>query len=223
MRHRKAGHKLGRTSTHRTATLRNMAAGLFEHGQITTTLPKARALQPFAEKIITMAKRGDLHSRRLVIQKMGGDRPAFTWLALPPSPTPSEQKGHDAQVERAEMYFSKLPDESDVKRNRYGELVKSPKLIKHIFEQVAPRYADRPGGYTRIVKLGSNRLGDGGDLCVVQLVGEEEGPEIGGRLSTRRRRADKRAAYAAQAKKGFASGSAAPAAATEEQDASESE
>ena len=64
MRHRKAGYKLNRTSSHRQAMLRNMAASLFEHGQITTTVPKAKALQPFVEKIVTTAKRGDLAARR---------------------------------------------------------------------------------------------------------------------------------------------------------------
>ncbi|MHC4975711.1 MAG: 50S ribosomal protein L17, partial [Planctomycetota bacterium] len=70
MRHRKTTPKLGRTTAHRKSTLRNLAAGLFEHGQITTTIPKAKALRPYAEKLITLAKRGDLHSRRLVIARL---------------------------------------------------------------------------------------------------------------------------------------------------------
>ncbi len=209
MRHRKAGHKLGRTRTHRTATLRNLAAGLFEHGQITTTLPRAKAAQPFVEKIITLAKRGDLHARRQVVSRMGGDRTAFEWLLLPSDPTESERQGHEKRVDRASEYFS-LPDESEVRRDRYGELKNAPKLIKHIFEEVAPRYADRAGGYTRIVRLGTHRKGDGGDLCVLQLVGEEEGPEIRGRLSTRRRTADKRAAFAATLRKAGESSSNKP-------------
>ncbi|MCB9837926.1 MAG: 50S ribosomal protein L17 [Phycisphaeraceae bacterium] len=172
MRHRRAGHKLGRTSTHRTATLRNLAAGLIEHGQITTTVHKAKAVQPFVEKLITLAKRGDLHSRRLVIARL-----------------------RDRVM---------TGDESAVERNRYGELRKGPKLIKHLFEEVAPRFADRPGGYTRIVKLGKKRIGDKAELCVLQLCGDEDGPEIGGRLSHRRRIADKRTAYAAKLRKGFA-------------------
>ena len=205
MRHRKAGYKLGRTTAHRTATLRNLAAGLFEHGQITTTVPRAKALQPFVERLITLAKRGDLHSRRLILSRMGGDRHAFTWVALPPQATEGERKGHEAQMARAQIYFQNIPDESAVKRNRYGELKRGPKLLKHIMEEVGPRYSDRAGGYTRIVKLGKCRKGDGGDLCVIQLVGEEEGPEIGGRPSQRRRIADKRTAYAAKLRKGFAS------------------
>ena len=67
MRHRRAGYRLGRTTAHRTSTLRHIAYGLFEHGQVVTTLPKAKAVQPMVEKIITLAKQGDVHARRLVI------------------------------------------------------------------------------------------------------------------------------------------------------------
>ena len=200
MRHRKAGYKLNRTTAHRRAMLRNLAAGLFEHGQITTTIPKAKAVQPFVEKIITKAKRGDLHARRQVIAAFGGDRWAFDWLYLPKNPTDQERDKVEQHRERTEGYFD-LPDSSEVERNRYGKLRKAPRLVKHIFENVAPRFADRPGGYTRIIKVGYNRLGDAAELCVLQFVGNEEGPEIGGRVSTRRRIADKRTAYAAKLRK----------------------
>ena len=200
MRHRKAGYKLNRTTAHRRAMLRNLAAGLFEHGQITTTIPKAKAVQPFVEKIITKAKRGDLHARRQVIAAFGGDRKAFDWLYLPKNPTDQERDKVEEHRERTEGFFD-LPDSSEVERNRYGKLRKAPRLVKHIFENVAPRFADRPGGYTRIIKLGYNRLGDAAELCVLQMVGNEEGPEIGGRVSTRRRIADKRTAYAAKLRK----------------------
>jgi len=170
MRHNKAGFKLGRTTSHRKATLRNLAAGLIEHGQITTTVPKAKAVQPYVEKLVTLAKRGDLHARRTVISRLG-DR---------------------IMADNEEM----------VERNRYGDLKKGPKLVRHLFEDVAPRFADRPGGYTRIVMLGKRRVGDAAELCVIQFVGEEEGPEIGGRLSGRRRQADRRTAYAAKLRKG---------------------
>lgn len=215
MRHRKAGYKLNRTTAHRRAMLRNLAAGLFEHGQITTTIPKAKAVQPFVEKIITKAKRGDLHARRQVIAAFGGDRWAFDWLYLPKNPTDQERDKVEQHRERTEGYFD-LPDSSEVERNRYGKLRKAPRLVKHIFENVAPRFADRPGGYTRIIKLGYNRLGDAAGVCVIQFVGNEDGPEIGGNLSTRRRIADKRTAYAAQLRK-----NAAPAAVAEEAPAEE--
>lgn len=200
MRHRKGGYKLGRTTAHRLSTLRNLAAGLFEHGQITTTVPRAKAVQPFVEKIITLAKRGDLHSRRMVIAKLGGDRRGFEWLYLPKNASDAE-KDHVEKLREFSSQFFSMPESDTVERNRYGELRKAPKIVKHIFDNVAPRYQDRAGGYTRIVKLGRVRLGDAGELCVLQLVGNEQGPEIGGKPSTRRRTADKRTAFAAKARK----------------------
>jgi large subunit ribosomal protein L17 len=206
MRHRRAGYRLGRTTAHRASTLRNLAMGLFQHGQITTTIPKAKALQPFVEKIVTDAKEGTLAARRRVISKLGGDKLAFDWLYLPKGATDGEKEAVGKLRDRAEKFFS-IPDGDKVERNRYGELRKAPKLVKHIFDNVAPRFKDRAGGYTRIVKLGKARIGDGGELCVIQFVGAEDGPEIGGQPSTRRRQADKRTAYAAKVRK-----AAAPAA-----------
>ncbi len=215
MRHRRAGYRLGRTTAHRASTLRHLAAGLFEHGQIVTTIPRAKAVQPLVEKIVTLAKRGDLHARRLVISRLGGDRTGFSWLYLPKGAADAEKDQVNRLREQAGQFFD-LPDSSAVERNRYGELRKAPRLVKHIFDHVAPRFRDRPGGYTRIIKLGRHRLGDGGELCVLQLVGAEEGPEIGGKPSTRRRKADRRTAYAAKLRKEKAAepagtGSASPA------------
>ncbi|MEO1130556.1 MAG: 50S ribosomal protein L17 [Planctomycetota bacterium] len=195
MRHRKAGYKLGRTTAHRTATLRNLAASLFEHGQITTTVQKAKAVQPFIEKIVTLAKRGDIHARRLVTAKLGRDRRGFDWLYLAHDASDKERQIVENQAEMARQFFD-IPDSDQVERNRYGEIRKAPKLVKHIFENVAPRYADREGGYTRIIRLGMHRIGDAAEICVLQFVGAEDGPEIGGNPSQRRRTADKRTAYA---------------------------
>ena len=108
-----------------------------------------------------------------------------------------------ACADRAAKFFD-VPDGAQVERNRYGELRKAPKLVKHIFENIAPRFKDRAGGYTRIVKLGKARIGDGGELCLIQFVGAEDGPEIGGRPSTRRRQADRRTAFAAKVRKAIA-------------------
>lgn len=218
MRHRKAGFKLGRTRSHRTAMLRNMAASLFEHGQITTTIPKAKALRPFIEKIVTKAKKGDLHSRRQVISMLGADRNGFDWSHVPANATEDEKASVEALRERAQQYFD-IPSADQIERNRYGEIRKSPKLVRHIFENVAPRFEDRTGGYTRIIKLGVNRLGDGTELCLIQFCGAEEGPEIGGQPSGRRRQADKRTAYWAKIRKGMAQ----PAVAAAEAPAAESE
>jgi len=201
MRHRRAGYRLNRKTAHRTAMLRNIAAGLFEHGQITTTIPKAKAVQPFVEKIITLAKRGDLAARRRVIALLGGDRRGFDWLYLPKDASDGEKEQVERLKERASGFFD-VPDSAQVERNRYGELRKAPKLVRHIFENVAPQFSDRPGGYTRVVKLGRRRIGDATELCVIQFVGNEEGPEVSsGKLSTRRRTADRRTAYAAKLRK----------------------
>jgi large subunit ribosomal protein L17 len=152
------------------------------------------------EKIVTKAKRGDLHARRQVISMLGADRTAFTWSYIAKNATDEEREKVEAQREFTKGFFE-IPEADQVERNRYGELRKAPRLTKHIFDNVAPRFADRAGGYTRIVKLGRHRLGDGTELCVIQFVGNEEGPEIGGRPSTRRRQADRRTAYAAKLRK----------------------
>ena len=85
MRHRIYGKQLNRTSAHRTAMMRNLASGLFEHGQIETTLPKAKAVQGFAEKLITLAKTRSLHTRRQLERKIN-DRNIFAWADDPQVP-----------------------------------------------------------------------------------------------------------------------------------------
>lgn len=174
MRHRVYGRKLGRKTNHRKAMFRNMAVALFTHGQITTTVPKAKSLRPFVERLITMAKKGDLHSRRRAISMLGGDKNMMV-----------------------------AEDGEGIVRNRFGELQKAPKIIKHLFDEIGPRYEDRPGGYTRIIRLGINRLGDGTDLCVIQLVGQEDddAPQVAGSRS-RRAQANKRMEFAAKLAKG---------------------
>ncbi len=190
MRHRIYGKQLNRTSEHRKAMLRNMASGLFEHGRIETTMPKAKAVQPFVEKLITLAKKNPgLHGRRRVEAQLN-DRKLFAWLADPN--VPDEKKSND--------HFD-LPDASKIEFNRYGEVRKAPRLVQHLFERIAPLFEDRDGGYTRIVKLDKHRLGDGTDLVLLELVGQEEGPQIGGGTSNRRKAADRRTAFAASIRK----------------------
>ena len=174
MRHRVYGRKLGRKTNHRTAMYRNMAVALFTHGQITTTVPKAKALRPFVERLITMAKKGDLHNRRRAISALGGDKNMMV--------------GEEGE---------------GIERNRFGELKKAPKIVKHLFDEIGPRYEDRNGGYTRIIRLGTNRLGDGTDLCVIQLVGSEDddAPQVAG-SRTRRAKSNKRMEFAAKLAKG---------------------
>ncbi len=118
MRHRAKGRQLSRTSSHRRALLNNMATSLFEHGRIVTTEAKVKELRPFAEKLITLARRGDLHARRLVERK-----------------------------------------------------IKDRETLSRLFSEIGPRFAARPGGYTRILKLG-HREGDGADIARIELLAE---------------------------------------------------
>jgi large subunit ribosomal protein L17 len=192
MRHRVAGKQLSVDKDHRKAMLRNLAAALFEHGQIETTLQKAKAVQPMVEKIITKAKKGTLASRRHITSVIN-DRNIFVWVADP-----------NVKDWKKDNPFFELPDASEVEFNRYGETRKAPRLVQHIMKTIAPMYADRDGGYTRIVKMGRHRQGDGSGVVVLQLVGKEEGPELGGNVSRRRAQADKRTAFAAKLRKGAA-------------------
>ncbi len=116
MRHRKDGRKLGRTASHRKAMLANMAANLFLHKQIRTTHPKALEARRLAETLITKAKKGDLHSRRLVLK-----------------------------------------------------VIPHKDVVQILFDEIAPQYADRNGGYTRIIKLGQ-RKNDAAHVSILALV-----------------------------------------------------
>jgi large subunit ribosomal protein L17 len=117
VRHRNKGRKLSRTHTHRKALLRNMATSLFRHERIETTTAKAKELRPVAERLITLARRGDVHARRLA-----------------------------------------------------GRKIQDRDVLGKLFDDIAPRYAERPGGYTRILKLG-HRKGDGAEMSLIELVG----------------------------------------------------
>jgi large subunit ribosomal protein L17 len=118
MRHRAKGRQLCRTAEHRKALLRNLAASLFRHDAIVTTEAKAKELRPYAERLITLARRGDLHARR--------------------------------QVERR---------------------IQDREVLGRLFKEIGPRFATRPGGYTRILKLG-HRVGDGADVARIELLAE---------------------------------------------------
>ncbi|MHC5082356.1 MAG: 50S ribosomal protein L17 [Planctomycetota bacterium] len=139
MRHRVAGRHLSRTSEHRLALRRNMVSSLFEHETISTTIEKAKEIRGFAEKLITLAKKGTLPARRRAISMLN-NRAIFA--------------------------------EED------GQMVKKGTVVGKLFSEIGPRYLDRPGGYTRIIKLPKRRLGDGGQLVLLQLVeaGKTEAP-----------------------------------------------
>lgn len=182
MRHAIAGYKLGRDSEHRRAMFRNLAIALFTHGQITTTHHKAKAVQPLVERLITLAKRGDLASRRRVASVIGNSimvKESIDW---------------DNPPGKAEGFRVNATKE---------KLLHGPRVLTKLFNEIGPRYADRPGGCTRIVKLGRHRIGDAADLVVLQLVGEEEqgAPTMKGRYSRRRQKQDNRTAFAAKLRK----------------------
>ncbi len=116
MRHLKQGRKLGRTTAHRKALLRNLATALFGHERIITTEAKAKELRRIADKLVTLGKRGDLHARRQALR-----------------------------------------------------VIRSNAVVRKLFDDVAPRFADRHGGYTRILHLGY-RPGDAAAMAVIELV-----------------------------------------------------
>ena len=131
MRHRVAGRKLQRTTAHRNALFRNMAAALIKHEQITTTLAKAKELRPYVEKLVTLAKKGGLSNRRLA----------------------------------------------------HARLMDDTQLVK-LFDTIAPRYADRNGGYTRVIKAGI-RASDAAAMAIIEFVdrdvsakGQDSGPVL---------------------------------------------
>ena len=136
MRHRVAGRRLNRTSEHRLAMRRNIVASLFEHETISTTLEKAKDVKPFAEKLITLAKKGTLAARRRAIALLGN---------------------------------------REIVSHEEGKAVRQGTVIGKLFSELGPRYLDRPGGYTRIIRLSMRRLGDNGQLVLLQLVGKDEG------------------------------------------------
>jgi len=125
MRHRVAGRKLGRKKDNRAALRRNLIKQLFEHERIRTTQAKAIAVRGQAEKIITLAKRGN-------------------------------EAGEAAEVHARRLAAARLND---------------AEIVKKLFDDIAPRYTDRPGGYTRIIKLGP-RMGDSAEMVILELVEE---------------------------------------------------
>lgn len=151
------GRQLSRDTEHRKALRRNLVQSLFEHGKIRTTLPKAKEVKAFAEKLITLARTNSVNNRRRVT---------------------------------ALMQDRRLVDE---KQEFTGQSV-----VQKLFDEVAPKFADRQGGYTRIIKTSQYRIGDGGTLVYLQLMSEESKPTGTARRSQglRRKRNERRHQFA---------------------------
>src|SRR5438552_2454922 len=162
MRHLVRGRQLSRDTEHRKALRRNLVQSLFEHGKIRTTLPKAKEVRAFAERLITLARLNTLNSRRRVISLM-----------------------RDRRLVDAEQEFT------------------GQSIVQKLFTDVAPKFADRRGGYTRIIKLSDYRIGDAGSLVLLQLLTEESAPKGTARRSAglRRKRNERRHQFASKVQK----------------------
>lgn len=195
MRHRCQFLKLGRTSSHRLALMRNMAQSLFENGQITTTLPRAKNLRPFVERLITLARRahnGDLNARRRIIRLLN-DRASI----------PAEHRSDYEDMpdsKRARVLRARSGRRHRTGAARAGLPFTAQSVVYRLINEIAPRFEDRPGGYTRIIRLARRRIGDAGQLAVLQLLGEEQSPGTVTRpkRTTRSRKAESRYAFAAR-------------------------
>jgi len=127
---------------------RNMVSSLFEHETIATTIQKAKEVKPFAEKLITLAKKGTLPARRRAISLLGN---------------------------------------RNIVEHEDGKAVRKGTVIGKLFSELGPRYLDRPGGYTRIIRRSLRRLGDNGELVLLQLIGESEGPKKKAKTTAKKR------------------------------------
>ncbi|MCG3181113.1 MAG: 50S ribosomal protein L17 [Phycisphaerae bacterium] len=186
MRHRDYTKNLARTTSHMMSMRRNLASSLLQHGKITTTFQKAKDVQRFVERLITLARKNTLHARRQVLSRLH-DRIMVA--------------GHDPK------------EDPNVKLNSREQVVGGPTVVQKLFNEIAPSYADRSGGYTRIVRLARRRIGDGGQRVVLQLVDPKEAPRTKSTaVTTRKRRA--RARYAMADKVAKASSPAPSADAT---------
>jgi len=191
-RHLIRGRQLSRDTEHRKALRRALAQSLFEHGKIKTTLPKAKQVQRFAEKLITVARRAAM--------------------------APSDEKGRVVKLNARRKVIAELQDRRLVDKNQdFIPKGAGPRsVIEKLFDEIAPQFVDRVGGYTRIVKLAEWRIGDAGDLVSLELVTLGKPPRGTARRSAglRRKRAERKRQFANRAiKKAEKPAEAAPAAA----------
>lgn len=198
MRHRIAGRKLNRNVAHREALRRNMVQSLIEHGRIRTTLPKAREIRAFAEKLATLAIEGSLASRRRA-----------TALLNDRSLIPAEhRKEYDklSDIKREKALRSPSGRRYRTSTTKPGVKFTGESVIHRLFATVAPALRKRNeargtvGGYTRLIKLPDRRVGDATLLCLLEWVGVDDKPRVKGSDRTERKRKAK-VRYAAYAGK----------------------
>jgi large subunit ribosomal protein L17 len=178
MRHRLRGRQLSRDSEHRKALRRNLAQSLFEHGRVKTTLPKAKEVQAFIEKLITTAKKSVL--------------------------APNDEKGKAVKVNARRKVTALLNNRRITDENQdfiLNEGGSKKTVVQKLFDDVAPKFADRNGGYTRIIKLAKHRIGDAAMLVQLELITETKKPEgtIRKPAGLRRKRAARLKEYANKA------------------------
>jgi large subunit ribosomal protein L17 len=153
MRHRKAGRHLNRNAAHRRSLFRNLARALFTHESIVTTLPKAKELRPFAEKLITLAKKANA-----AVTEAAGKGEA------------DEKKARVQALHYRRQAMALLGPTHGTGIWNKDDKTTGDTVLKKLFRELGPRYADRPGGYTRILKQHYRRLGDAGPTAVIELL-----------------------------------------------------
>ncbi|MDB5312161.1 MAG: rplQ [Gemmataceae bacterium] len=168
MRHRKAGRHLNRTPAHRLSLFRNLSRALITHERIVTTVPKAKELRPFVEKLITLAKKA-----AVVAAGAAADDKVAKAQAL--------HYRRQAMSILGPTHGTGVYDKEDEPITRPGKTNKRGKenpvpvtVLEKLFKEIGPRFKDRPGGYTRIIKQHYRRLGDGGHTAIIELLKEGE-------------------------------------------------
>lgn len=156
MRHRSAKKHLNRSPAHRLALLRNLTRALITHERIVTTLPKARVLRPYVEKLITLAKKG------AAAAAAGGDEKANKVAAL--------HYRRLAMAKLGPVHNTGIYDKNDEPQTDPLSGKSADTVLKKLFREIGPRFQDRPGGYTRIVKQHYRRLGDGGHTAIIEIL-----------------------------------------------------
>jgi large subunit ribosomal protein L17 len=186
MRHRVGGRKLNRTTSHRLALRRNLVQSLFEHGEVRTTVVKAKEVRAWAERLITLAIDGSLAARQRV-EALLRDR-----AVIPKENQDDYDRMSDAK--RDKVLRARSGRRHRANTTRPGLKFSAETVIHKLFAEIGPRMKKRnethhcSGGYTRIIKLADRRLGDGGFLAILQLIGEEDKPRSKSKDKTERKR-----------------------------------